>query len=280
MARNKGALNLDHHIVRLLGKHSGLTAAALWQRINKLCRPCTLQGVYHELRKLQGRGSVVKSGQMFSLSLLWALDLVQFADEVYRNCVASAARMDLLPEPGQKKRWRFTKLLRMDALYVQLTLLLLKEVKEGAVFEWCPHPWFMLVQQEFEERFKRALEKSGRDIYCIIGGRGRLDNLWIRSRPSPTIRYNNQVSPFDDRRTEYFTVAGQYVLTAKLAREAADGIDHYFRKARSLRDVDYREIREFIDRSWTLSVTLENNPGKARKIRRQFESSAAFTADK
>ena len=261
---------LDHCIVRILGRTPAISAALLYERIVRDYRPCSLQGVYHVLRTLQHRGTVVKSGESFSLSLLWTLDLVQFAEDAYRACVASAVQSSLLPAPGGRKRWRFNRAAHLDALYVQLTLLLIKRTDERTVWEWCPHPWFMLAQQEFEERFKRALEKSRKDIYCVIGGRTPLDRQWVRSRASPALHYGIARSPFEKRRRDYFTVVGPYILTARLSKNLAGEIDALFERAPTLQQIDYPRFLGLLGARQRLTLTLEHNQAEAAKLNARF----------
>jgi hypothetical protein len=262
--------NLDDMLIQLLAERPRQSAKMLHTRILKKGRRCSLQGVYHELRKLQRIGSVVKVGQCFSLSFLWIENLADIAYQIQRNYVQNLAAFLELPLPGEKKRWRFHDLLRMDAMYVQLTLALRRQVRDGATYEWCPAAWFTLVQEDIEKQFKAATHASNRDLYVILGGTSEIEWNWVKSRVSPLIHYAQAGRAFRGEGHIYITSIGPYVLRAEISRDLASKLRQILTDSCTVAEGSTRLRRVLMSRRWSCSVSVEHSEKKAAKLQGRF----------
>src|SRR5262245_28859975 len=105
--------------------HPGWSAADLHAHLSSSGR-VTLQAVYKELRVLEAMQIVVRGGGVYSLSLAWLLSARQQLLQTYDKYLSTDLRLQLLPEKGQRRTWRFTDLLSFDRLIVQVVLAALQ----------------------------------------------------------------------------------------------------------------------------------------------------------
>lgn len=265
-----GSQQLDQLLVRLLARKPRQSAKWLHQQILRTGRRCTIQGVYHELRKLQRLGSIVKVGESYSLSFLWIEELANIAFMVQKRYVQNLAALLELPEPGKRKRWRFSDLLRMDAMYVQLTLALRREVRNYPTYEWCPNAWFTLIQEDIEKQFKSAMHASNAPLYVILGGTSAIEAKWVTTRVSPIIRYARADHTFRGEGNSYVTVIGPYIIKAEIPRELALGLRTILRGSPTVAEGNLRLSRLLRSRRWSCSVSATHNERMAGRIRKRY----------
>jgi hypothetical protein len=125
---------LESLLIRLLAAHPSSTACWLHQHCCTKQRSFSIQGIYHELRKLQKRGVIVKFGDVYSLSLSWAFEFVQFSDQIYDHYIESPSHPEILPKENSSKTWGFSNLLRLDDLWVQAMIAILREIPKNPRF--------------------------------------------------------------------------------------------------------------------------------------------------
>jgi len=265
-----GTNNLDELLIRFLADRPRQSAKTLYARILAKGRECSIQGVYHELRKLQALGSVVKVGENFSLSFLWIEDLADLAYNIQRNYVRNLAEVLELPPVGEKRRWKFHDLCRMDAMYVQLTLALRRQVPDGVTYEWCPAAWFTLIQEEIEKQFKAATHASSRNLYVILGGSSAIEKSWVKTRVSDLIHYTFAERGFKGEENIYITTIGPYVLRAEIPRELALRLRSILNDSRTVIEGGASLRKLLLSRRWSCSVRVEHSESKAKKLQERY----------
>ncbi|MCB0322563.1 MAG: hypothetical protein KDD69_03285 [Bdellovibrionales bacterium] len=261
---------LEQQLVRLLADYPSSTAGWLHQQC-RAARSCTVQGVYHELRKLQKRGVVVKVGDCYSLSLSWAFEFVQFADRIYDNYVASASHLEILPEHNSSKTWHFSNLLRLDDLWVQAMVAIFTCSDAKEKFGWNPHPWFYFAQIEKVAQYYRLFKQRGWRYYSTIGGDTFLDRHYAESMDASFFEYRTGQAPVFDDMSRYYALIGDYIITVKLDAATTGRIEELFRSIRCLADADYQSVSRVLNSRGTLSLKLEHNPQKVKKYVRKFK---------
>ncbi len=261
---------LSEMIVTFLGERRAATALFLHQEINRSLRPCSLQGVYHELRKLQREGVVVKVGETYTLNLSWVFELEEFASSVYENYVKSPSARVVLPASNSSNVWRFSNLLKTDDFWAQLLLVLYRETDQKILFNWIPHPWFYFAQVEKVEQFYRVLEREGRRIYSVIGGDTYLDRRYAEGVSPKVYTYSLKHGPFQGDSSTYLYFIDEYVLTIKLDPLTTKRIDGLFRSIKSPADMDYHRIYNTLDSQARIVVRLRHQPRKAKALIKEY----------
>jgi hypothetical protein len=215
-------------------------------------------------------GSIVKIGEYFSLSFLWIEDLADIAFSVQRKYVQNLEALLELPEPGQRKIWRFNDLLRMDAMYIQLTLALRRQVPDHPTYEWCPIAWFTLIQEDIEKQFKSAMHASMKQLYVILGGSSAIECEWVKSRLSPLIHYARADRSFRGEQHLYITVIGPYIIKAEIPRELAGKLKELLEESTTIAEGSLRLHRVLMGRRWPCKISAEHKESSAAKIRRRY----------
>lgn len=261
---------LEQKIIRLLAHHPAQTAAWLHKACCDSQHTYTLQGIYHELRKLQKLGVVVKVGELFSLSLSWAFEFVTFADQIYDNYVESPSHLEILPQENSSKTWQFSNLLRLDDLWVQAMVAIFNQSEAKQKFGWNPHPWFYFAQVEKVNQYYRMFKQRGWKYYSTIGGGTFLDRHYAESMDPSFYEYRLEQTPVFDDMSKYQALIGDFLVTVKLDLETTTKIEELFTSITRLADADYRTVAQVLNSRGKFSIKVEHNPRKARAYTRKF----------
>jgi hypothetical protein len=261
---------VEELLVEFLAAQPGAGAAELQQKLARRGRRCSFQAVYKALAKLERAGVAVKVGREYGLKFSWAQELLALAERVRRTHFEPALSRALLPPRGESRVWHFTSLLKMDDYWAHLVLRLFHLTRAKVMYEWIPHPWFEMVHPGKEDQFRQALRRGGSQLHMIIGGETFLDGECGRHWSRDIYRFSFAVGPFDERRTEYFDLIENFILTLKISREVSRQIDGFFERVRGRADFDLVAFARIITQPTRASIKLENNQAKAERLRKRF----------
>jgi hypothetical protein len=139
------------------------------------------------------------------------------------------------------------------------------------MFSWVPHPWFLLLEVEKEERLHRLLGFARRRFYTAVGGTTYLDRAAIGKfyrGTQHTVSFSS--GAFAAGRRSYLDVVGDFVLTVTLDPRTNKRIDELFATAKSGSADSAARHYQALTKYCTMNVTLENNHKKALRLREQF----------
>lgn len=261
---------LERKIVALLSRRSQCHVLELQNELVKLGTPYSLQAVYYVLRKLRREGVAVRMKSQYSLSLPWALELVELARIVEHNFLQAAPAHQLVPDQEASRVWVFRDLYALDDFWVHLMLTLVEGSSDKIIWNYCPHPWFYFSQRPKMERFYRVLTKQGARIKLIIGGNDKLDRLFSRSMLSTLYDcVHTQETGFG--MDSHLMVIGEYVLGVRLAADAAARIDAAFSSATQASVEDVLRVQAATSAPTRARLSVSRNPRQARNHRAIFE---------
>lgn len=260
---------LDELLIRSLALHPGLSGAELHHRL-LATRPCTIQGVNHELRKLQRSGVVVKHEGQYSLSIVWAAEFMNLADQIYDHYLTAVPAPYLLPYEGRRKSWHFTYLERANDLKVQIISLLLNHTGERRIFQWHPNPVLTLFRINQSLRIQQLLESSERVAYRIVGNRTPLAKDCLKRWNNRLIVYSDAPSAFESERDRHTTIVGEYVLTLYIDPEFDAAVEELFTRYRSVSEALTDGAFAVLRRRSKFKVTLEHSKRRAAELRHRF----------
>jgi hypothetical protein len=264
--------SLREQIVSVIAREGPTEARKLLTIISGNSRPYTLQAVYKELAALQERGIVLRNKQKFGLSLPWAIELSKFASQLVKNLSRSTSAYELLPQAGERKRtFHFTTLAQADDFWVHAVFILLENSSDGLVYNWLPHPWFYLVNGHKSKLIHRALKSRNYRITSIVGGNTRLDLRSKKLSLVGTYELFYRLSKFDNEQTKYYSVSDQFVLTLRLRPDFAVALDRLYNQSDTSIKMEVSSIVDITSRTTDITVTIESDPTKVRKIREKFE---------
>ena len=261
---------LSQRIIELLADSPGANAAWLHQECNLRYRNCSIQAVYQELNKLQSQGIVVKVKNTFSLSLSWSFSLINFADKIYDNYVASASHLQIIPERSSQISWRFNDLLRLDDLWVQAMIALFGHTRSKQMFSWIPHPWFYFAQIEKVSQFYKLYEQEKWHYYATIGGDTFLDRYYAQNMKVSRFEYRIGQTPVFSDMSKHYCIIGDYIISVKLDKLTSQRIEELFSSIHSLADATYERVSLVLSAKAKLTLKIEHSPTKAKKYAKKF----------
>ena len=266
---------LEPIIIEMLAEQPRLSAYRMQGMVRRRGRAFSQAAVYKELGKLQERGVVVKDGIYFSLSLAWILDVFSFSDQLTTTYFTESYLRTILPDSGERQRWRFTTLVRCNDFWNQLLLALLKTSRSQYVLSWVPYPWFLLLSSDQETRLHRAFTVSGRKFYTIFGDTGGKGGLIKSFYGGKSQSYSFADSPLDDEQT-YLDVVGDYVLSVRIDPRTNGKIREFFDSSEA------GSMNTMVDKFSALlsrcsaTIRIDHDEKRARQLHRVFADYFGF----
>lgn len=258
----------------LLADHPAQEAPRILQSLATRGVRATKQGVYKELRALIRDSVVIKHGRAFSLSIPWILSFSQLADRIFDTYVGQSNLRMFIPEGKNSAHWSFRNLALLNDFWVELIFTLLKENPREPLYNWLPHPWFVLLQSVRTKTWSIAMRDTGWSIKTILGHDSPLD-LAYRQRQNdqlPTETISFATSPFHGNEHQYLEVIGDWLITVSLDAGITELIEKFFSNpAQSLEGAALNEAAAQLraDRR-VCRLRVERNTTQSRKIRKQF----------
>jgi len=158
----------------------------------------------------------------------------------------------------------------MDAMYVQLTLALRRQVRDVPTYEWCPTAWFPLIQEDIEKQFKAAMHASHKDVYVILGGNSTIEWDWVKTCVSKLIHYAPGDTALRRERHRYITTIGPYILQAEVSKELSRQLERILMESANIAEGSVRLRKLLTSRRWLCSISAEHCETKASKLQRRY----------
>ncbi len=261
---------LEEILVLSLAEHPGSDVRKLAQLVAQGGRIYSQPALYKELAKLVQQGVLLKSGKRFFIHFNWAVQLQALSASISRRYLETPGVYPSLL-PGQKKAtWKFNDLLRLNDLWSCIVLNLLRDSQRRVHLSWNPHTWFHFVQTTQEAQFFEGLRFYKVRMYKMVGGRTFLDRMTVKYWDPSIVTHSFAAGPFESERETYFSVIDDYITTVRLNTKMARDIDSFYERTSSAKNLDIQALFALLQSKVNASITLENNPRKARRIEKQF----------
>lgn len=261
---------LDELLVRVLSEHPGLTLEELTKAVKSNGCKRSVKALYKELARLRKTGVIMRHDRRYTLQLGWVFEMLNYAQNLSQKYLREGFFDKLLPSPGQKLEWRFRDLTTLDVFWTQMVITLVKNSTESAMFEWLPHPWFILLTAEPEIRLQRAITKLGKKVHIIIGSDRYLDKLAEKYFNPRVYAYRFDRGFMTDQQSVYYDVIDNWVLTVKLPSSLVATLETLYRQTGSAKEVNIAEIIRVLQQPASIKLSLEHNQPRAARIKKQF----------
>lgn len=257
---------IENLVVYYLSRNRALSAASLFELMNKDVRSVSIQAVYKELRKLIVDGVVWKHGNEYSLSASWILNLSELTDTMYYTLNESGLIEDVLPEEGGKSVFRFSSLPRVDDFWLNSLIMIIKESPKKQMYQWLPHPWFNLYHNYKSLPFQNALRIEGGFVQSVIGGDTYLDRRAQLLTTKGVYEFSYAPGPFDDKQDVYYTVTDSYLQTVQIDAEKVAAIEKIYQSFSSEKEFDASSVIQTLESPCKVTLAIETNKRKVRRI--------------
>ncbi len=261
----------DKRIVEILIKLRSASALKITSELRSNGPRCSIQNVYYTLRALQNEGVIVKVKKQYTLSLIWALEIINFADRLDEKFISTAYASELLPKSGKKIVWKFSNLFKLDDFWVQAMIAAFQSSNAQTMFSSCAHPWFYFAQAKKMHIFYKLLESKGKQIKLTISGDSFLDQYFKNSVSKKLYEVIVSANPLKLKSNQYSVVIGAYYFLVTINRQSALEIDELFRSTKKLSESEYKRIFHTLNRSTTARLEIQHSVSKTKRASQTFQ---------
>ena len=261
---------LAEEIVQCFRSNPYLSAAQIFQRI-KVKKQISERAVFKELAGLVDEGVLVRVKGRYAIKITWILELLHLGDELTKQSLHPQSLDLQIPKSGEKLRWRFRDIRRMDTFWVQLMFVLFSISATKRMYVWCPHFWFHLLDLKKELQAMRAMQKGGNKHFLIIGSDSFVDRLPTQYWNRKVYEWSYSPGPFEGQKRSYINVIDDFILTALFSSEFVQSLDSLCEKIKGKHDLAAIDLRKFFESPALVTLTLEHSPNKAKRLQRVFK---------
>lgn len=243
--------------------------------------------VYKELALLVEQGVVFKHGPEYRVHLSNVIEFINLAQDVKKTYLESADFLPELPEEGGKCRWRISNLYRMNDLYTNVVLSILKKTGSKTLLSWNPHPWFHLAQTKQENQFFESLRAMKVRMYKMVGGDTPLDHYSKQFWPKDCVTYSFAPGPYQAQRSLYFTIAAPYMITLEQTPKLTRQIEELYQETallsqknlrleQQIQALDPGRFIQLFDQKTPSVLTLWRDKRKCEKRLKEYQDFFGF----
>lgn len=263
--------NISESIIQLFRIKQDYTAKELLPLVKAEYGKCSERALYKQLGLLIEAGVIVRTGTRYSVSLTWVLSLMSLGEELYDSIVSEHLQHDYLPLAGAKRTWRFRDLQHLDRFWIEMIFLLFESSKSRQMYVWVPFFWFDLVHYHKDLEAQAAMKKAGNKMFMMLGEDSYLTRLPEKYWSREVYEWSYAPGPFVEEDNLYYDVIDDYVMTIELTPKTTRRIQELFNDVTGPEDLKQIGRFEAIKSNAPVTLTIEHNPKKARKMLRQFQ---------
>lgn len=262
---------LEKAILATLSDGGAITAAQIRGSVSTPQKSYTVQAVYHVLRKLRRNGVVIKVRDRFSISIPWALDIIDLGRKLEEKIVFAPSAEQVIPSEGVSLEWTFSSLLSLDEFWTHLMVLLLEKNSDRTVFNFCPHPWFYFLHRQQLEKFYRTLLRRRCRIFVLVGDDQFLDLYFCRQLDKRLYRCQTGSGKLvGGTKSRHVMVIGDFIIHVVLNRRTATSIDALFGGIRSTEHHEIRPLLHELNSSVKTKLKISRDSKRAALLRKTF----------
>ncbi|MCB0322728.1 MAG: hypothetical protein KDD69_04110 [Bdellovibrionales bacterium] len=261
---------VEELLVLLLAEHPGSTAKELHHLAQHRFDAVSLPAVYQELKKLEQHGVVMRHQRRYSLGLHWVLELAAFSDRLYDRYTEPDV-LEQLPQEGEPpKKWKFHSISAVVPFWTHLVLCMAQQSSERVCYEYVDHVWFHLVSSAVESKFLHAMQNLNLTHYLAVGSDSYLDRLYQNEVATGALELFLGRRIFPAEKEHYLTCLGTFVLRISVRKPFLERIEQFYSSVQSAKSLHAGKVTDFITERTTLTLSIENNPRLAKKIKNGF----------
>jgi hypothetical protein len=249
------ALDLEDRMVELVLKDRA-TIKSLHARLSEH-EPLSLRAVYKAADKLIGAGVLLKAGKRVMV------------DEEWARRVGEKLSNSPLPAPavGERILYTFSSIEHLDAFWKTIVLPIEESAAAREVFFFNPHNFWAYIpgREESEAAYYRHFSPN-RHGFFTIGGSFEADMEFKREYQSEYLQIDTRDIGSLGRR-DHITVIDSLIINVRLNKATTARIDELYASGRAIKDI-LPELLSICRAPGKIRFTLENNPAKAKKLRK------------
>ncbi len=159
-----------------------------------------------------------------------------------------------------------------------MVLCMAQQSEERVCYEYMEHVWFHLVSATVESKFLAAIQGLDLKHFLVVRSKSYLDLLYREevSTGDLTLQFGKRVFP--EGKQQYVTCIGSFVLEIKVRKDFQERIDAFYQSVSSKKPLHAGRLTDFITERTVITLSVENNPKTASKIKKEFAQILGLSA--
>lgn len=267
--------NVENLIFTTLSKEYPLRIIDLMNFIRKRYgKGVTFQAVRKAVLKLKGSGVLVEENRKYLINKEWVLKTKERVDELYIELSSEKKQSNKVDSiKGEISVFSFNSLNELMNFWQKLIDDWYQKFGKGDPKINCyqsAHAWEALLHPDIEQSIMKQLKKKGIKSYIVNSGNTSLDNQIIKFYNK--IGINAHIAPssstFD--KGYYVGTYGDLVVQTQYPEEIIKRMDSFFKKSKSLKDLDLVELSNIVNMKIKMSLTVIKNLNMAKQINKSI----------
>ncbi len=230
----------------------------------------TFQGVRKALMQLVNEGVVIKQNNEFLVNKEWVQKSKIFLDKLYLKLVEGkekAKNYDSIG--GEVSVFVFNSINEMMRVWEDISDEWFKNFKKGDYNVNCyqaAHSWEVVLHPDIEAKLMSQAKRKGIKAYILCTENTLLDRNLVKFHEKIGVKMtiNTSSSSFD--KTHYIGTYGDLIIQAKYPIEIVKRIDEFFKKNKSISDLDLAELSDIANTKVKVKMTVIKNLEMAKQI--------------
>ncbi|MEK6918267.1 MAG: hypothetical protein AABW51_04945 [Nanoarchaeota archaeon] len=269
--------NVDDLVFTILTKEYPLRVIDLMNLIRKRYgKSVTFQAVRKAVLQLMEKEVLVAQESRYSINKEWVLKSKELVDSLYEELnKAKTSPKSMESIKGEITVFSFDSLNDLMKFWQNLINDWFKKFKKGDYgvnYYQSAHAWEGLLHPDIEKSTMHQLKQKGIKCYIITTGNTPLDRQIAKfySKLGITTQAIPSSSTFD--KSYYVGTYGDLVIQTQYPQLIVKLLDAFFKKTKSLTDVDLVELSNIVNRRILIKLTIIKDLAMAKQINKSIHS--------
>jgi len=234
----------------------------------------TFQAVRKAVLELTSEEVLIKREDKFSINKKWVLEIKTMLGELFGDLNKNLTTpKDVHSVSEDVSVFTFHSLNELMKFWQDLIDDWFANFKEGDHNINCyqaAHAWEGLLHLDREKELMGQLKKKGILSYILSKGNTPLDRNIRKFYKSIGIivAINSSMSSFD--KSYYVGTYGNLVVQTQYPEEIVKNLDHFFRKNKTIEDLDLKELSDIVNKKVGIKLTVIKNLAMAKQINKSI----------
>lgn len=228
----------------------------------------TFQAVRKAILELVNDKVLLQEDKSFSINKQWVKESKAFLDKLYAQLSQTKTKPASVEAlHGEISVFTFTSLHEMMQFWYELMHEFLGRMKAGNINAYqSAHAWEGILYPNQEQKIMLEYAKKKVKTYFLTTGTTPLDRQFIRVYKKLNIHCGQAPSTKSFDRTHVIGTYGEMIVQVQLTEEIARKLDIFFRKTKSLEDMNLLALTKIAELKTELKMTVIKNKAMAKQI--------------
>lgn len=255
--------NLEDAIVELLLEER-LSIKSLHGKLSSTTK-ISPRAVYKSVKKLIDATVLIKAGQRLMVNEEW------------KRTVGERLRLTTIPQPslGERISYTFNTFENLDAFWKTIVLPMEEAASAKEVLFYSAHNFWVSIPARLgsEDAYYRHFNPSQHGFFTV-GGESEADREFKRVYQSDFFQIDTRNIPLL-RRSDHITLIDSLVITVRLTKNTTKQLDELYTSNKTAGAL-LPELLEIFSTPGTIRFVIENNPLKAKKLKKLLSRNFYF----